>query len=142
MALTATLKFGDATTDYSNVTGYPVIDFHLHFARHHEFSYPDANACCESIELIVETPGNTNLSIYDWYIEGKASSGCITFELPSSENNQTPEPGQLLFEDAYCFSQGEIYKVNTRSKRILKLSIAPKKVTINGILFPPANQKS
>ena len=114
MALTATLKFGDATTDYSNVTGYPVIDFHLHFARHHEFSYPDANACCESIELIVETPGNTNLSIYDWYIEGKPSSGCITFELPSSENNQNRNK---RIESSKSFTNTVLSRYNDCGKR-------------------------
>lgn len=143
MALTAKLFFGDTDKTYSlnsEDEGYLVIDYHFHIMRHHEFSYPDANPCCESIELIVETPGATDLTLYDWYINGTPLSGCIMFEMPSSENDQTPKPGQLLFEDAYCFSQGEIYKADTREKRILKLSIFAKKVTINDIIFSTVSQ--
>ena len=129
MALMARLHFGDNSAGlYSKE--YLVMDCHLHFTRHHNHFRPDTDARCEKVEVVVVAPGREDLNLYEWYIQNGSQSGRLIFDLQSITGNDT-EMKFLEFEDAYCYSFAEEYRIDAQKRRCIKLSFVADKIKIN-----------
>lgn len=138
MALDAKLQFGDNSTKvYTDAETYAIIDFRLHFSRHHDLSYPDENARCKCVEVTMYAPNKSDLSLYDWYINGTALTGRITFQLPANANdNNDTTTGYLYFTSAYCYSISQCFKQDVTSSRLLKLIFVAERIQVDGVNFP------
>lgn len=133
MALMARLQFGDNSVGlYSKE--YLVMDCHMHFTRHYNHFRPDTDARCETVEVVVVAPGKEDLTLYEWYIENGTMSGRIVFDLQSITGGDT-ETKFLEFEDAYCYSMAEEYRIDAQKRRCIKLSIMAETLTINDTEF-------
>ena len=138
MALDAKLQFGDnSKKSYTPADTYPIIDFRLHFSRHHDLSYPDENSRCKCMEITMYAPDKSDLSLYDWYIRGIALTGRIEFQIPSTANDSNDSTtGYLYFTSAYCYSISQYYNQDTTSKSLLKLMLVAESIKIEDIDFP------
>jgi hypothetical protein len=133
MALTAKLQFGDNNNKhYPNE--YLVADCRCHFTRGYNHAQPDSDARCDRVDITVVAPSKENLILYDWFITNGVLSGRIVFDTVSV--GQSTEISKIItFEDAYCYSLAEDYKIDASEQRLLKISFVADKITISGILF-------
>ena len=138
MALDAKLQFGDNSTKvYTDAETYAIIDFRLHFSRHHDLSYPDENARCQSVEVTMYAPEKSNTSLYSWYIDGTALTGRLSFQLPAKLNDSNDyTTGYLYFTSAYCYSISQYFKQDVTSSRLLKLMFVAESIQIDDVKFP------
>lgn len=131
MALMARLEFGDNLEGiYSSADKYLVLDFHLHFSRRHNHFKPNTDARCDKIEVVVVAPGRQDLRLYDWYINNETMSGRLVIELQSVASDSTIMK-EIKFEDAYCYSIKEDYRISEQRRRVLTLSLVAEKIEIN-----------
>ena len=133
MALTAKLQFGDNKSG-RYPSEYLVADCHCHFIRGYNHAQPDSDARCERVDLSVVAPSKENLSLYDWFITNSVQSGRIVFDTVNITDN-TDANKIITFEDAYCYSLAEDYRIDVAEQRLLKLSFVADKITISGIQF-------
>ncbi|MBO7419384.1 MAG: hypothetical protein J6U14_10705 [Bacteroidaceae bacterium] len=133
MALTAKLQFGDNKSG-RYPSEYLVADCHCHFVRGYNHAQPDSDARCERVDLTVVAPNKENLALYDWFITNSVQSGRIVFETVSVDNNAS-DSKIITFDDAYCYSLAENYKIDIAEQRLLNLSFVADKITISGIQF-------
>lgn len=131
MALTATLKFGN---DNNYNKQYLVTDVRCHFSRNFSHNQPTTAARCESVSFTVPAPDKTDLLFYDWYASMDVRSGCIVFEQPVVSSADTLVK-ELHFENAVCFSMGEVYDKQSENRRLLNIAFEAEKVTFNGAEF-------
>lgn len=138
MALDAKLQFGDnSKKSYTPADTYPIIDFRLHFSRHHDLSYPDENARCQCVEVTMYAPDKTKISLYDWYINGTAQTGRISFQLPADKDEDIANTTDYLyFTSAYCYAISQTFEEGLTSSRLLKLMFAAEKIQVNDVDFP------
>ena len=94
-------------------------------------SFPDGNACCESIELTVEV--QKDLTFFDWYLSGSSKEGRVKFKV--IETGGSDYDGELYFDSAYCYSLEETYQKDDQAYRILKLGLVADTVTFNDNTF-------
>ena len=132
MALTARLQFGDNTARrYSRE--YLVTEFKCHVVRSHNLARPDGNPKCDCLEMTLIAPGREDLNLIEWYVDRSTLSGRILIELSTPANNQEVEYKEILFEDGVCFALGEQYQIDQKRRRILRLSVAVRELTVDTI---------
>ena len=129
----ARLQFGDNTTGLY-AKEFLVMDCHLHFTRHHNHFQPDTDARCETVEVVVVAPGREDLTLYEWYIENDVQSGRLVFDLQSLTGNDE-RVKFLEFEDAYCYSIAEEYRIDAQKRRCIKLSFVAESIVVNDTEF-------
>lgn len=134
MALVAHLEFGDNKAGrYS--AGYLLVDCRCSFRRSYNDLRPDSVAQCDSVEVHVVAPGNDDMTLHDWFMNGDERSGRIVFDLSSTASDDANPTKILLFEDARCFVLEESYSKNTRFRRLLKLAFEADSITMEDIDF-------
>lgn len=128
----AKLEFGEMKDNkFSPNESYNVKKCRFHFERQHQMSFPDGNACCESIELTVEV--QKDLTFFDWYLSGSSKEGRVKFKV--IETGGSDYDGELYFDSAYCYSFEEAYQKDDQAYRILKLGLVADTVTFNDNTF-------
>ncbi|MBQ8989689.1 MAG: hypothetical protein IJ067_08355 [Prevotella sp.] len=134
MALTARLQFGD-----NDAKVYPeqylVEDCHCHFTRQYNHFHPETDPRCERVELTVVAPGRENLSLYEWYISGEPRTGRVVFDLTAVADGNFVSEKELFFEEAYCYSIGEVYDIYGTRRRYVRLALTAETITVNGQAF-------
>ncbi len=129
MALLTTLKIKDVQDEYK------VADFRCHYARRYNQFIPESAPSCERIEITVVAPDTDDYSIYEWFVNRSLMSGRLSYELPVSLSNSYSERRTIDFTNARCFAFSESYDIDTQSRRLLKMTIIPEHVAIDGMAF-------
>lgn len=132
MAISAKLQFGD--NDCRQYTSeYPVLGFKCHFSRHYDTSTPDADSRCDSISIIVITPGKSNLELFKWYVGQSYMTGRIL--LDTSDMVDGGSVREIKFEDARCYAIEEDYDNSVDRLRVLTLDIMADSMEIDTVKF-------
>lgn len=133
MTLSAILKIGDnAIGNYEKE--YHVVSCRYKVSCGYNYRLPDTEAKNNSIEITLVSPGQEDLTIYDWYIKRMLLSGKIELEFSTQTQSQEGKK-TVTFENASCFSMSESYDINERSLRLIKLELVAEKTTIDAIEF-------
>lgn len=135
MAISAKLQFGDNDCgQYSSE--YPVLGYKCNFSRRYNAASPDSDPRCDSISIIVITPGKENTELLQWYVEQNCMTGRIlldTSDMTDSGGDFTTR--EIRFEDARCFAIEEDYDNTVNRLRVLKLDIMAEDMEIDSVRF-------
>lgn len=135
MAISAKLQFGDNECGHYS-SEYPVLGYECHFSRHYEISCPDSDPRCDSIMIVVVTPGRENTELLQWYVNQSCMSGRIlldTSDMVDGGGDSTSR--EIRFEDAKCFAIEEDYDNTVSRLRVLKIEIMAENMEIDSVKF-------
>lgn len=124
------MELGD-NEDGKYSLSYELTDFKCHVSRSHNESRPDGLTWCDRMEAAVVAPDQSDLNLYEWYIDRTLQSGRIVIEL-SSDDDDGPVK-EILFENALCFGLSEDYHIDRKTRRMLHLRIVAEEVKMDGI---------
>ena len=115
---------------------YLLADYRLHTCRrYNEFRPDESQIYCECIELTVVAPGRDDVTMYEWFINQSVMSGRILITLPPQGVQEVEETKEVLFNNATCFSLEENYHINTKQRRMLKMSLVAEEVKVENNVF-------
>ncbi len=137
MSLSASLKIGDNASGNYDKT-FQVVNCSYKFSCGYNYRLPDADAKNDSIEITLLSPEKEDLTLYDWYIKRMLLSGCLKLEFPTKSSSQKGEK-TVFFENASCFSIGEWYDINGKSRKLIKLEIVSEKTIVDTVEFKNFN---
>lgn len=129
-----TLQLGDNASQHYN-NEYLLVDCKCRIKKDYNHVMPEGEAFCDEITLSVIAPDKTDLTLMDWYISQMSMSGRIVTTSFSAANNNDGETREIFFEDAMCFAISEVYDINEKCRRILRLEIKPKVSSVDNIKF-------
>ena len=133
MALTAVLEFGDnSIRRYSKQ--FLVADCRFVFDRPYNDFCPEGHTRCERMELFVVAPGKEDLTLFEWFTEQGVLDGRVLISLGAA-NDSSFDSQEIYFEDAVCFALSELYDIDSSKRRLLKLSVMAKNISIDDVNF-------
>lgn len=133
MALTAVLEFGDNDIRrYSKQ--FMVADCRFVFDRPYNDFCPEGHTRCERMELFVVAPGKDDLTLFEWFTDQSVLDGRVLISLGAT-NDSSFDSQEIYFEEAICFALSELYDINSSRRRLLKLSVLAKNISIDGVDF-------
>ena len=130
MSLIGYLEIGD-NDEQKYSTSYELTDFKCHVSRHHNESRPDGATWCDRMEVSVVAPGQSDLNLYEWYVDRTLLSGHILIQLSSDDDDG--EVKEVLFENALCFALSEEYHIDQDARRTLHLKVVADEVKMDEI---------
>ena len=132
MALIGRLRFGD------NGSGlyyreYQVRSLNLKFERGSGIIGQDRVCKCENITVVTESPDESDMTLYDWFIDETMLSGCIEME----EDGFTEDIYRRIirFENARCHKISETYDISLKERRTISIEFVPAQSEIEGVVL-------
>ena len=133
MALTAVLEFGDnSIRRYSKQ--FLVADCRFVFDRPYNDFCPEGHTRCERMELFVVAPGKEDLTLFEWFTVQDVLDGRVLISLGATDDSSL-DSQEIYFEDAVCFALSELYDIDSSRRRLIKLSVMAKNISIDGVSF-------
>lgn len=134
MALFAKLQFGDNIAR-RYMREYRLTDCHWHFARHYNNACPETDARVDSVEISIAASDASDLSIYDWYIGQEGQNCRIVYYFADFAQGEANPVREIQMENAICFALAEEYSNDHKTRRVMRLSVAPEEITLNNYTF-------